>query len=575
MIVAAQPWWKEAIVYQIYPASFQDSNGDGIGDLPGILSRIDYIKGTGADTIWICPMYDSPQHDMGYDISNYESVYPPYGTMEDMDAIIAACHERGVKIILDLVINHTSDEHAWFKESRSSKDNPKRDWYIWRPARYDANGNRKPPNNWASFFGGSAWCWDEETQEYYLHLFCPEQPDLNWETPQTREAIYETSMHFWLRKGVDGFRIDTANLYSKRPGLPDFPVTNPLSDYQTSMEVCNGPRMHEFISEMYEVLSQYGATMTIGELAATHGPKSVLPYVSAAAKQLNMAIQFDIAMLGGNSDMSRRFEGAGKNSWTLPELAKGSASIQSLMDGTDGWVTAFFENHDVARSVSRFGADTTEELRVRSAKMLAAFQATSSGTLILYQGQEIGMVNAPRDWPIDEYKDVASLNYYQSVKDRTGNDPAALERAMDGIQYLARDHTRIPLSWDASPNAGFTAGGVKPWMRIHDNYKLVNVQSQLSDKGSVYSFWKLMLGLRKEYADVFVHGTFHALQDSDLNVLVYEKRGSKRTAVVALNFSESDQPLHVPITEASLLLSTYGDDAKGTLRPFEGRVWIR
>lgn len=579
MTVITHPWWKEANIYQIYPASFQDSNGDGIGDLPGILSRIDYLQDTGVDTVWICPMYNSPQHDMGYDISDYESVYPPYGTIEDMEAIIAACHQRGMSVLLDLVINHTSDEHAWFKESRSSKDNPKRDWYIWRPARYDAEGNRRPPNNWGSLFGGSAWQWDEETQEYYLHLFVPEQPDLNWENPETRAAIYETAMHFWLRKGIDGFRIDVVNLYSKMPGLPDAPVRDPTSEWQLPRDqVCNGPRMHEFLGEMHDVLSQYGATMTVGELPATHERSHVLSYVSAAANQLNMVFQFDVVNVGAGNGLSERFAVAKEDAWKLPDLTAAVAATQRLLDGSDGWVTTFLENHDQSRSVSRWGSDATEESRARSAKMLATLQATLSGTLFLYQGQELGMVNVPEEWPIDEYKDVCSINYYQAVKDETNGDPKALARVMAGLQYLARDHSRIPMSWDASPNAGFTQGPGKPWMRVHDNYKLVNAQKQMSEKGSVWSFWKRLLAVRKENTDVLVHGIFNAVQDQDLNVFVYEKRGSKRTAVVALNFSDSDQPLQVPssVLDASgdLVIGSYDDAVEGSLRPFEGRVWI-
>src|SRR5215469_1859838 len=256
-MTVTQAWWQEATIYQIYPASFKDSNGDGIGDLPGIISQLDYIKSVGVDAIWICPMYDSPQYVMGYDISDYESVYPPYGTVDDMDNLIEGCHERGIRIILDLVINHTSHLHAWFQESRSSRDNPKRDWYIWRPAKYDVAGNRRPPNNWRGNFGGSVWEWDEHTQEYYLHLFCPEQPDLNWENPETRAGIYESAMEFWLRKGVDGFRIDTVNMYSKEPDFKDAPIIDTGVEWQYAADYfCNGPRMHEYLREMNHKLSK-------------------------------------------------------------------------------------------------------------------------------------------------------------------------------------------------------------------------------------------------------------------------------------------------------------------------------
>jgi oligo-1,6-glucosidase len=572
MTITTNPWWKEAVFYQIYPASFQDSNGDGVGDLPGVLSRIDYIKDLGADAIWICPMYDSPQHDMGYDISDYEKVYPLYGTVQDMENIIAACHERDMKVILDLVINHTSDDHAWFKESRSSKNSPKRDWYFWRPARYDADGNRMPPNNWASFFGGSAWQWDDQSQEYYLHLFLPQQPDLNWENAETRKAIYETSMHYWLRKGIDGFRVDAINVYSKDPELADAAVLDPLSKYQVPMHLANGPRMHEFVGEMHEVYSQYGAT-TVGELGATEGRDAILSYVSAAAKQLDMVFLFDIVMVDTGGGLSTRLDG--KHKWTLPEFAKAVKSTQEILEDSDGWVTTYLENHDWSRSISRWGSDASEEHRVLSAKMLATLQSSLSGTMFIYQGQEIGMVNAPKDWPLEDYKDNATLSYYQEVKERTRGDPAALQRVMAGIQHLARDHSRIPISWDTSPNAGFSDEEAKPWMRIHDNYKLVCVENQLSDKDSVLSFWTRIVAFRKQYANSLVHGIFKPVQDSDSNVFIYEKRGKKQTALIALNFSALKQVLHVPVEKSSLVLSTYGDAAEGSLRPFEGRIWIR
>lgn len=571
------PWWKEATIYQIYPASFQDSNGDGIGDLPGILSRINYLKETGADAIWISPMYNSPQRDMGYDISDYESVYPPYGTVKDMEAIIAACHERGMKVLLDLVINHTSNEHAWFKESRSSKESPKRNWYFWRPPKYDARGNRQPPNNWSTHFGGSAWEWDEGSQEYYLHLFCPEQPDLNWDNDETRKAIYETSMHFWLRKGVDGFRVDTVNLYSKVPGLPDAAITDETSAFQFPEPlVSNGPRIHEFLGEMHDVFAQYDAIVTLGELGPT---SDVRKFVSASAKQLNMAIQFDIVNIGLGPGVADKYDVNPEDSWKLPDVASAVADVQGVLADSDGWVTTYLENHDQPRSISRWGSDLTEESRVLSARLLATFQATLSGTLLLYQGQEIGMINAPKNWPLGEYKDVASITFYNGVKAKTSGDPEALSRAMIGLRYLARDHSRIPMSWDASGNAGFTQGETT-WMRVHDNHETVNVQSQLSDVNSVLSFWKTILQLRKKHTDVFVHGIYKTVQGQDPHVLIYEKYATRnKKAMVALNFSSAEQPLpSLPCFEddswTGAYLSTYSDRKKGMLRPYEARVWV-
>ncbi|GAM86435.1 hypothetical protein ANO11243_044490 [Dothideomycetidae sp. 11243] len=575
MTITEHPWWKTATVYQIYPASFKDSNGDGIGDLNGILSELDYIKSIGVDAIWVCPMYDSPQVDMGYDISDYEKVYPPYGTVADMERLISACHQRGIRILLDLVINHTSDQHRWFQESRSSISNPKRDWYIWRPAKYDSDGTRKPPNNWRSFFGGSAWQWDEHTQEYYLHLFCAEQPDLNWENEEMRHALYQSSMRFWLDKGVDGFRVDTVNMYSKVPGLPDTPVTDPNQEWQLAADLfCNGPRMHEFLGEMNAILSEYGA-MTVGELPFTKTVEKVLKYVSAEARQLSMTFQFDVVDTGFGTDL--KYDTTPR-AWKLPEFKDAVFSTQRLITGTDAWTTAFLENHDQARSISRFGSCATEELRSRSGKMLALLLASLSGTLFVYQGQEIGMTNAPESWKIEEdYMDIESRNYFQYVVDKTGNDPVETARAKAALQHLARDHARVPMQWDSSPHAGFTTGK-KPWMRAIDNYTHINVQNQTPDKQSVLSFWKQMLQLRKAHQDVLVHGDFQMLDRENEETFLFLKKFGSQRALVALNFTEHEQPFEVPGVfengNAVRIASNYDDDVKGPLRCFEGRIYL-
>ncbi|KAL0260122.1 hypothetical protein SLS55_005868 [Diplodia seriata] len=590
MTIIDDPWWKNAAIYQIYPASFKDSNGDGLGDLPGILSELDYIKSLGVDAIWICPMYDSPQHDMvsaplvpipsailtcqqGYDISDYEKVYPPYGTVEDMERIIAASHERGLRVLLDLVINHTSDEHAWFKESRRSKDSPKRDWYVWRPAKLDAQGRRQPPNNWRSNFGGSAWAWDEPTQEYYLHLFCPEQPDLNWENPETRAAIYESAMEFWLRKGIDGFRVDTVNMYSKPPTYPDAPITDPHSPYQPASALyCNGPRMHEFLTEMHGILSKYPSprAMTVGELPHTHSRAHVLRYVSARAKQLDMTFMFDVVDVGFGA--VQRFDTAPR-SWTLRDLKDAVMRTQDLIDGTDAWTTSFMENHDQARCVSRFGGDATEEVRTRSAMMLAVMLACLSGTLFVYQGQEIGMVNAPREWGLEEYKDVDSRNFAAWMEERYGREEG-MPRAMAALQHLARDHARLPMQWDGGRQAGFTTAE-KPWMRVHDNWREVNVERELARKDGVLAFWRRMLRLRKEFAPSLVYGTTRIWDLENEKTFVFEKVGKGQSAVVALNFTGEEVPVELPGKEGKrLVVGNYADEVEGVLRPFEARVWV-
>jgi alpha-glucosidase len=568
-----EKWWKNAIIYQIYPASFKDSNNDGIGDIPGIISSLDYITSLGVDVIWLCPMYDSPQIDMGYDVADYEKVYEPYGTVEDMEVLIDACHERGLHIILDLVVNHTSDQHKWFQESRSSKTNPKRDWYIWKPAKYDANGKRQPPNNWRSIFGGSAWEWDETTEEYYLHLFCVEQPDVNWENAVTRRAIYESAMEFWLKKGVDGFRVDTVNMYSKQPGLGDAPVLDPKSDTQVAFsQFCNGPRIHEYLREMNDVLSKYDA-MTVGECPNTHTLDGVLRYVSAAEKQLSMVFQFDLVDLGMGKDYKflTTFPG-----WTLRDLKSAVKSTQDIIKGTDAWTTVFMENHDQGRSVTRFGSDKTPKLRVRSAKMLAMMQSTLSGTQFIYQGQEIGMVNAPKEWTIDEYKDIDSTNYYQMTSKITNNDPVELENAMASLQHLARDHSRLPMQWSADANAGFSpSSSAKPWMRPHDNYPELNVKLQETDDASVLSFWKQMTRLRKEYADAMVFGEFEILDEPNQNVFTYSKKGVNTSLLVVLNFSDKVQKFEKPDTlkgDNWKLLVGNVEGPSEELQAFEGRV---
>ena len=587
-------WWKQAVIYQIYPASFCDSNGDGIGDLPGITSKLDYVASLGVDVIWICPMYDSPQVDMGYDISNYEDVYRPYGTVQDMETLIKETHARGMRIMLDLVINHTSDQHAWFKESRASKESPKRDWYIWRPAKYTPSGERLPPNNWRSNFGGgSAWEWDELTQEYYLHLFATEQPDLNWENAETRKAIYASSMEFWLDRGVDGFRVDTVNMYSKPPTLPDAPVVDPETPYQPAgMIYCNGPRMHEFLSEMNVILTKYGA-ITVGELPCTPDTQRVLKYVSAEAKQLNMVFQFDVVDVGMGK--THKFATTPRN-FALPDFKAAVDLTQALIRGTDGWSTVFLENHDQARSVSRF-TDDRPEYRVCGAKLLALMQACLSGTQYIYQGQEIGLVNVPKEsYPIENYLDIDSTLFYNMVKERYGPDnKAELDNAFDAVQYLARDHARVPIPWNGKAKyGGFSEAAEQagkevqePWMKPHPLAAEINVASQLDDPDSVLAFWRKMLRFRRDNAHLLVYGDFKDLRPDDNSLFVYLKEpdhGSAERALVVLNFTAEEKTWSIPspaelgISETPDLvpiMSSYsGKPRVGLLSPFEGQVYL-
>lgn len=521
----------------------------------------------------------------GYDISNYEAVYAPYGTVQDMEVLIDECHKRGMRLILDLVVNHTSDQHSWFKESRSSKDNPKRDWYIWRPPRYAEDGTRMPPTNWRSYFSGTAWEWDEHTQEYFLHLFAKEQPDLNWESDDCRKAIYDSAMRFWLDKGVDGFRIDTVNMWSKGPvsELRDAPVVNPDTfDQPAWCLYANGPRMHEFLREMnHEVLDKYD-TMTVGELPHTPDPRRVLDYVGLGDKQLSMVFQFDIVDLGQGSPYKYQFQ-----KWTLPQLKAIVAKWQQFIEGTDGWTTAFCENHDQGRSVSRFASDEPEH-RERSAKLLALMMCSLTGTLFIYQGQEIGMVNIPRSWPVEEYKDIEALGYYEEVKRATGGDRDALGAVLANMSVLGRDNARTPMQWDASRHGGFTDSPEGPWMRANDSYAQINVADQLArPRSSVLGFWRDMIRFRKAHADLLVHGTFEVVGADDEKTFVFvKKRGGRdgEMALVVLNFSGEQQKARFPAYEGgrwAFQFGNYGEDEgpraseKGVvLRPWEAQLYL-
>ncbi|EKM51645.1 glycoside hydrolase family 13 protein [Phanerochaete carnosa HHB-10118-sp] len=575
-------WWKSACIYQIYPISFFDSNGDGIGDLPGILAKLDYLKDLGVDVLWLCPIYKSPLADMGYDIADYESIDPRFGTLEDWDRLLEGVHKRGMKLLMDLVVNHTSDQHAWFKD-------PKRDWYIWRSPRYDADGNRMPPNNWESIFSGPAWEWDEETGEYYLHLFVKEQPDLNWENPDVRAAVFKT-MRFWLDRGCDGFRMDVINMISKVPGLPDAPVLDSTKEFQgASLYYANGPRVHEFLKEMNEkVLSRYDV-MTVGETPCTHLPEDIAAYVFPQNKELNMVFQFELMDLdlGGAEDNLESLTALMHRQWKLTDMKKCVSKWQTYMREHGYWNTLYIENHDQARSVSRFGNDTPR-WRALSAKVLAMLQTTQTGTLYVYQGEEIGMKNFPRSWSLEEYKDVATINYYKQERTRrqkeTGKENPNMEDIIDGFQRKARDHARTPLQWNAASHAGFSTG--TPWMRVNDDYaEGWNVEAEMKDPGSVWHFWKRALKLRRQH-EVFVYGDFVLLLPDHEQVFAFERTLRGEKALVVLNFSERDVSVDLGTSagvapKMRVALSNYDDvlsqplgGTAVTLRGYEGRVYV-
>ncbi|KAH8689610.1 putative alpha-amylase [Talaromyces proteolyticus] len=572
-----QPW-KEAVVYQIYPASFADTNGDGWGDLPGIISKIDYIKSVGADVIWLSPIYASPQNDMGYDVSDYRSIHAPYGTLADVDRLISELRARGMKLWMDLVVNHTSDEHKWFKESRRSKDNPKRDWYFWRDPKYDAQGVMKPPNNWKGIFGGSAWTYDEPTGQYYLSLFLPTQPDLNWTNSELRQAVHD-DIRFWLDRGVDGFRIDSMNLMSKHPDLPDGEITSPDEEYQSGAKwFASGPRMHEYLRELRtKVFDAYNA-VTVGELGFTKDVESVSKYVAKSRQEINMLFTGDIIDMDFGVT-GKYVPGGGFHPRHIRTLTE---KWQTAMPQFDGWNTLYLDNHDSGRSVTRYGSDDPR-YRIYAAKLLSTYLTTLSGTLFLLAGQEIGMANMPRDMGIEHYIDVEGRNYYMQVLQSRGGDHGKMGDVMQELQLKARDHGRLPMQWTAGPNAGFTDPETRPWMTVNPDHKMGwNVGAQRDDPNSVLSFWKQSLVLRKKFADIFIYGAFEIIPESASHerVLAYRRKdySTDKEALVLLNFSDQDSTITAPwIIGWTFLRGNYSTPPVHgetvVLRPYEAVVY--
>ncbi|KAJ9148801.1 Family 13 glycoside hydrolase [Coniochaeta hoffmannii] len=543
-ICPSREWWKEAVVYQIYPASFLDSNGDGLGDLPGIITKLDYIKSVGADAIWLSPIFKSPQKDMGYDVADYRDIHEPYGTVRDAEELITACHARGIRVLFDLVVNHTSDQHAWFRESRSSRASPKRDWYFWRDPKVGADGSRRPPNNWASIFGGSAWTWNGATGQYYLSLFLPSQPDLNWANEGMRRATHE-DMRFWLDRGVDGFRIDSMNLMSKHPDLPDAPVADPASEFQSgAMYFASGPRMHEYIGEVRrEVFDKYNTgdnarrIMTVGELGFTKDERSVAEYVGRARHELDMVFTGDIVDM--DFGPGHKYE---REDFRVAKLKEITARWQGAMPACDGWNAVYMDNHDSGRSLSRYGSDEPR-YRTAAAKTLATYLGSLSGTLFLLQGQEIGMANVPASWGVEEYVDVEARNYYDAVRKARG-EGADMRDVLREMRLKARDNGRLPMQWSAGKNAGFSQGG-RPWMRVNDDFREWNVDRQEADPDSVLAYWREVLEMRKRESDVFTYGAFEMLDGPETpeDVFAYTMTSAdqRKRALVLLNFSDSEQ----------------------------------
>ena len=550
-------WWKEAVVYQVYPRSFKDSNGDGIGDLKGITSKLDYLQRLGVNVIWLSPHYDSPNADNGYDIRDYRKVMTEFGTMADFDELLKGVKQRNMRLVLDLVVNHTSDEHKWFVESRKSKDNPYRDYYIWRPAK-DGPSPNKEPNNWTSFFSGPAWTLDPATNEYYLHLFAVKQPDLNWDNPKVRKEVYDL-MKFWLDKGVDGFRMDVIPFISKQPGLPDLPA-----EYMSRPQYfyTQGPHLHEYLQEMNkEVLSKYDV-MTVGEafgITLQQTPE----LVDERRHELDMIFNFDAVRL---AHPGREWIG-----YKLPDL-KAIYTNQDKALGAHSWNTIFLSNHDNPRVVSAFG-DDSPEYRVPSAKLLATMLLTLKGTPFIYQGDELGMTNYPFK-SLSDFDDIEIKNAWKELVD---SKKVTGEQFIAGARKVARDNSRTPMQWDASNQGGFTSG-TKSWLAVNPNCKQINAAEETKDPNSIYNYFRQMLELRRK-TKAFAYGDYKDLDPANPNVFTYTRTLGKEQYLVVLNFSPDTITYAVPggLKAAKLALSNLGKAEENTaslkLKPWEARVY--
>ena len=529
-------WWKNAVLYQIYPKSFQDANGDGIGDLPGITARLDYLQTLGVDALWLSPIFASPQVDNGYDISDYRAVDPMFGTLDDLRALIRAADARGIGIVLDLVLNHTSDQHRWFQEAKKSKDNPCHDYYIWRDGTPDA-----PPNGMKATFGGPAWTWVPELGQYYFHQFAPQQPDLNWENPAVRRALYDM-INFWIAEGVAGFRLDVIDQIAKEP---DNGIT------------ANGPRLMEFLRELNRETFGGKDLVTVGEAWGADLARA-RQYSAPDGSVFSMVFQFEQMVLDQDGSKWKA------RPWALPELKASIAKWQQGLHGA-GWNSLFWNNHDLPRIVSRWGDDGAH--RADSAKALAVVLHGLQGTPYIYQGEELGMTNAPfgpQDW-----RDLESLNAYRELC-QTGTPPP---QALAAVQRMARDNARTPMQWTAGPNAGFTTG--TPWMRVNPNYTAINAEAALADPGSVFYAYQKLIALRKANP-VFAAGDFKLLCPGDTQVFAYLRRGGGQTMLVAANLSGQDAAFAPPADFAAVppALATQGAPTSGTLRPWEAAVYI-
>lgn len=554
-------WWKKAVVYQIYPRSFYDSNGDGIGDLNGITGKLPYLQKLGVDVIWLSPVYESPNDDNGYDISNYQSIMKEFGTMEDFDRMLETAHELGIRIMMDLVVNHTSDEHPWFIESRSSKENAYRDYYIWREGKADGS----EPNNWGSCFSGSAWEKDETTDMYYLHLFSKKQPDLNWDNPKVREEVFRM-MNWWVDKGIDGFRMDVISLISKKEGLPDGEAG--INGYTSFNVAANGPHVHEYLQEMNQKVLSRRNLITVGECSGVT-VEEAKKYANLEGTELSMAFQFEHVSL----------DDAENTKWTDRKinLRDLKVTMKKWMDGLKdiAWNSLFWCNHDQPRIVSRLGSES-EQYRELSAKMLATCLHMMQGTPYIYQGEELGMTNAPFE-TLSDYRDLESINAYREL---TESGIYTEEQMMKYLGIKSRDHARTPMQWSSEKNAGFSTG--TPWIMVNPNYHTINAEEQLEREDSVFHYYRKLIRLRHEY-DIITEGEFSLLMEDSEEVFAYQRVYREGTAsevlTVYCNFTEKEVPLEnaVSVSGQQVLISNYeiNNDSIAFLRPYEAVVLYR
>lgn len=553
-----EKWWKNAVVYQIYPRSFKDSNGDGIGDLEGIYEKLDYLAELGIDVIWMSPVYKSPNDDNGYDISDYQDIMDDFGTMDDFDRVLKKAHSLNIKIMMDLVVNHTSDEHKWFIESKKSKDNPYHDYYMW--ADPDKNGN--PPNRWESCFSGSAWEYVESVGQFYLHSFSRKQPDLNWDNPKVREEVFKM-MTWWCDKGIDGFRMDVISMISKYPGLPDGPENGNGYTGNTS---CDGPNIHKYLREMNEkVLSKY-RLITVGECPGVNAEQAK-KYANIDGSELDMIFQFE--HVSGSALKPCHHGKWDGEAMTMPELRANFTKWQKDLEGC-AWNSLFLSNHDQPRCVSRFGNDS-EQYRELSAKMLATMTHFQKGTPYVYQGEELGMTNAYME-NIADYRDIESLNAYKELTTKE-NIPA--KTVMGYIKAVGRDNARTPMQWDASENGGFTSG--TPWLQVNKNYKTINAAAQVNDPDSVFAYYKQLIALRHTN-EVMVDGVYDVLIPDHPQIYAYTRTLGDKQLLVLCNDSDTNAAIPAEIQEKiadaqGILIQNYKDVKAGVLRPYEAVVY--